>query len=40
MMSADRIFPAIALRLVSVVCLATMAALIKLAEMGGAHLSV
>ncbi|WEK00689.1 MAG: DMT family transporter [Candidatus Sphingomonas phytovorans] len=39
MMSADRIFPAIALRLVSVVCLATMAALIKLAEMGGAHLA-
>jgi drug/metabolite transporter (DMT)-like permease len=36
---ADRILPAIALRLVSVVCLATMAALIKLAEIGGAHLS-
>jgi drug/metabolite transporter (DMT)-like permease len=35
----DRILPAIALRLLSVMCLATMAALIKLAEMGGAHLS-
>ena len=35
----DRILPAVALRLVSVVCLATMAALIKLAEIGGAHLS-
>ncbi len=35
----DRILPAIALRLVSVVFLATMAALIKLAEAGGAHLS-
>jgi len=38
-MNTDRILPAIALRLLSVVCLATMAALIKLAEAGGAHLS-
>ncbi|GAA0321740.1 DMT family transporter [Sphingomonas oligophenolica] len=35
----DHILPAVALRLLSVVCLATMAALIKLAEIGGAHLS-
>jgi drug/metabolite transporter (DMT)-like permease len=37
--NTDRILPAIALRLLSVVCLATMGALVKLAEMGGAHLS-
>jgi drug/metabolite transporter (DMT)-like permease len=37
--SSDRILPAISLRLLSVICLATMAALIKLAEIGGAHLS-
>jgi len=33
----DRIFPAVALRLLSVVFLATMSALIKLAETHGAH---
>jgi drug/metabolite transporter (DMT)-like permease len=38
-MNTDRILPAIALRLISVMCLATMAAMIKLAESGGAHLS-
>ena len=38
-MNADRILPAIALRLLSVAFLATMAALIKLAESRGARLS-
>ncbi len=37
--TADRILPAISLRLLSVVCLASMTASIKLAEARGAHLA-